>query len=397
MKVPFLDISRQNIGIKSEVEKVLSEIYNSNSFIGGKYVKKFEEKISSALGVKYAVSCASGTDALVIALRAFGIGDGDEVITTAFTFFATAEAIAQVGAKPVFVDINEEDYLINLNHIVDKITDKTKAILPVHIFGAPCEMDKIMEMAYNYDIKVIEDSAQAIGAKYKDRYTGTVGHAGCFSFYPTKNLGGCGDGGMVTTDDDNIAIILSALHEHGAGKNGAKARELLGGDRIDIQLNEKAEGGYDPYKYYNYLIAYNSRLDAFQAAILSIKLDHLQDYNYKRSKIASLYNDGLSDKIIKPLYSNSAEPCWHQYVIRTEYKYELCEYLSEHDIGVGTFYPVPLHLQKAFSYLEYKEGMLPITEKICNQTVCLPIYPGLTDDEVGYVIDCINDFCNKEH
>jgi len=229
MKVPFLDLKTQYQGIKAEVEPEILKTLESCSYIGGPYVKRFEDEVASYLQVKHAIGCSSGTAALVLALRACNVKPGDEVITTPFTFFATAEAIASVGAIPVFVDVKQSDYTIDPDKIEKEITEKTKAILPVHIFGEPCDMDPIMEIAHRHGLKVIEDAAQGIGSSYKGRMVGTLGDIACFSFYPTKNLGGCGDGGMVTTNDDDLAIILQAFKEHGAGQNGAKALEMLEG------------------------------------------------------------------------------------------------------------------------------------------------------------------------
>ena len=398
MKVPFLDLKTQYQNIKSEVEPEIFNVLSSCSYIGGSYVKKFEEEVASYLGVKHAIGCSSGTAALVLALRACNVCPGDEVITTPFTFFATAEAISSIGAIPVFVDVKQDDYTIDPEQIESAITDKTKAILPVHIFGAVCDMDRIMEIARKHNLKVIEDDAQAIGSEYKGRKAGTLGDVGCFSFYPTKNLGGCGDGGMVTTNDDDIEVILRALREHGAGKNGAKARELLYGIKEELVVDEQETELYDPYKYFNYLIAYNSRLDALQACVLSIKLRHLEEYNAKRVHIAERYFEGLTDKLRRPVYKMENKMCWHQFVVRSDYKQELCNWLSEHEVGNGTFYPVPLHRQKAFNEYNCKNpnAKLPIAEEISSQSVCLPIFPEMTEEQIQYVIDTVNEFYEEK-
>ncbi len=394
MKVPFLDLKKQYEELKDEMESVVLEVLKSGSYIGGSYVQNFESELAEYLGVKYAVGCNSGTDALILALRACNVRPGDEVITTPFTFFATAEAIASIGAIPVFVDIKQKDYTIDPEKIEEAITEKTKVILPVHIFGVPCDMDKIMEIAKIHHLKVIEDAAQAIGSIYKGKKAGTLGDIGCFSFYPTKNLGGCGDGGMCTTEDENLAVILRALREHGAGQNGAKALELLDGIKEETVTSEKATELYNPYKYFNYLIGYNSRLDALQASILSIKLKYLDKFNSKREHIAKMYLEKLTDKIIFPEYSNDRKTCWHQFVIRSKYKQELCNFLTENGIGNGTFYPVPLHQQKAFQKGNCKIGnvFLSVAEELSLQSVCLPIFPELTDEQVLYVIDKVNNF-----
>ena len=398
MKVPFLDLKKQYQQIKAEVEPEVLQVLESCAYIGGPYVQKFEEEISAYLHVRHAIGCSSGTAALMLALRACNVKSGDEVITTPFTFFATAEAIAAVGAVPVFADVKQSDYTLDPSKIEDQITDKTKAILPVHIFGEPCDMDAVMEIAHRHGLKVIEDAAQGIGSSYKGRMVGTLGDIACFSFYPTKNLGGCGDGGMVTTNDDDLAIILKAFKEHGAGQNGAKALELLEGVREELSSSEQVTDLYNPYKYFNYLIAYNSRLDALQACMLSVKLKHLEQYNEKRAGIATRYLAGLDQAIVRPVYDENNQTCWHQFVVRSAYKQELCDYLAKHDIGCGTFYPVPMHKQKAFMTAPYripKEG-LPVAEEISSQSVCLPIFPELTDEQVQYVIDTVNQFYEEK-
>ena len=394
MKVPFLDLRSQYQKIKSEVEPVVLDILENCCYIGGKYGDEFEASMADYLNVKHVIGCSNGTDALVLGLKACNVKPGDEVITTAFSFFATAEAIASVGAIPVFVDVKQSDYNIDPDLIEDAITEKTRAILPVHIFGAPCDMDRINAIAKKHNLKVIEDDAQAIGCEYKGRKAGTLGDIGCFSFYPTKNLGGAGDGGMVTTNSDDLNTIVRAYREHGAAQGGAKALELLEGVKEEIKTKEKVTDLYNPFKYYNYLIGYNSRLDAIQAAILSVKLKHLAEFNNRRSQIAKMYLEGLTDKHRKPEYSTDVKPCWHQFVIRSEYKGELCEYLTAHDVGNGTFYPVPLHRQKAFNTYNCKNpnASLPVAEEIASQTVCLPVFPEMTDEQVRYVIETVNGF-----
>ena len=392
MNVPFLDLKRQHGALKEELRPKLDAVLDSCSYIGGPYVKEFEEKAASYLGVKYAVGCGNGTEALILALRACGIGPGDEVITTPFTFFATAEAIAVVGAVPVFSDVRVLDYNLDPELLETKITSRTKAILPVHIFGAPCKMDAILDIAKAHHLKVIEDCAQGIGTTYQGRHVGGFGDIGCFSFYPTKNLGGFGDGGMVTTNREDLYIILRALREHGAGKNGARAHELLYGATEIAESPGGQTDLYDPYKYFNYLIGYNSRLDALQAAVLATKLDHLEQYNTKRRQVAERYDLELKGPLALPGHDRLGQSCWHQYTLRTEWKQELCVYLQEHGVGCGTFYPVPLHLQKAFSYLGYQPGDLPVAEMLSSQTVCLPIFPELTEQEIDTVIMTVNQF-----
>jgi dTDP-4-amino-4,6-dideoxygalactose transaminase len=289
------------------------------------------------------------------------------------------------------VDVCESDFNIDPSKIAASITPKTKAIVPVHVFGFPCKLNEINQIARKHSLKVIEDAAQAIGSKYKDSKIGNADNIVAFSFYPTKNLGAFGDAGMLTTNDDNLAIILRALREHGMGKNGARARELLYGLRdefctLDVFCNS--------HKYFNYLIAYNSRLDAIQAAILSLKLKHLDNYNKRRREIAALYDAGLESVVKTPslLRDSDMAGCYHQYAILTERKEELGEFLKERGIGTGAFYPVPLHLQKAFSGLGYKKGDLPVVEMLSSQSICLPIFPELTNEEVEAVILAIRDF-----
>lgn len=397
MNVKLLDLTRQYELLKDRLEPAILNQMASGMYVMGKTVTDFEAKFADYIGVKHAISVNSGTDALVIVLKALGIKEGDEVITTPFTFFATAETIAMIGAKPVFVDIEENTYNIDTSKIEDKITDKTKAILPVHIFGHPANMDEIRDLADKYNLVVIEDACQAVGAEYKGKKVGALGNAACFSFFPTKNLGAFGDGGMITTNDDNIAIVCKALREHGMAQNGAKARVVLEGVEDDLADTVSPDGLYNPYKYYNYLIAYNSRLDALQAVVLDIKLDYLDEFNEKREKIAEFYESKLGgcNKLITPKQANNVKSVWHQYAFRCEEKDEVGNYLTSKNVGSAAFYPVPLHLQKAFTYLGYKVGDLPVAEKVSKQTVCLPIFPELEEDELSYVTECILDYFDR--
>ena len=394
MKVPFMDLKTQYAGLWNEIEPKLKTVFEQCAFIGGTYVLRFEQEMAEYLRVKHSVGCGNGTDALSLALRACGVQPGDEVITTPFSFFATAEAIAAIGAVPVFVDVRKSDYTMDPEKIEAAITEKTRVILPVQIFGVCCDMDKITEIAHRHGLRVIEDDAQAIGSSYCGRMAGTLGDIGCFSFYPTKNLGGCGDGGMCTTNDDDLALILRSLREHGAGKSGARALELLEGASVQAETTEKATELYDPYKYFNYLIGYNSRLDAIQACVLSTKLRHLSDYNARRSEIAQRYLNGLSKAVHCPDYSGDRIPCWHQFAVCSEHKNELCRYLDAHGVGSGTFYPVPLHRQRAFHEGNCKNAgaSLPVAEWVSARSVCLPIYPELSNEQVDYVIETVNGF-----
>lgn len=394
MEVRILDLTRQYEIIKDEVEQAVCEQMASGQYIMGAAVTGFEKNFADYVGVKHAIAVNSGTDALVIALRAAGVKAGDEVITTPFTFFATAETIAAVGAVPVFVDVDEKTYNLDPDKIEEKITDKTKAILPVHIFGQTADMDKINAIAKKYNLLVIEDACQAVGAEYKGVKAGALGDFGCFSFFPTKNLGAFGDGGIITTNDDNFAIICRALREHGMAQNGAKARFLLDGVQDELDGTVSPDGLYNPYKYYNYLIAYNSRLDAIQATVLNIKLKYLEKFNENRKKIAEYYNNSLKDvqDIIVPCVSSASNPVWHQYAFRCSHKDEIGMFLSSKGVGSAAFYPVPLHLQKAFSYLGHKEGDFPIAEMLTKETVCLPVFPELHEEELQYVVQSIKEF-----
>ncbi len=394
MKVNILDLTRQYEIIQEKVEKAVCEQMRSGIYIGGKAVADFEEKFASYIGVKYAIAVNSGTDALVIALKALGIKEGDEVITTPFTFFATAETIAMVGAKPVFVDVDEKTYNIDPNKIEEKITGKTKAIMPVHIFGQPADMKAINVIADRHNLYVIEDACQAVGASLGEKMIGSIGNAGCFSFFPTKNLGGFGDGGMITTNDEKTATICRAYREHGGAQNGAKARFYLEGIEDTFTENSAKDGLYNPYKYYNYLIAYNSRLDAIQARVLDIKLDYLDGFNQRRTEIADYYNKELGSckDIVIPKIGSDMRVVWHQYAFRCDDKDEMGNFLASKGVGSAAFYPVPLHLQKAFEYLEYQEGDLPIAEKLTKQTVCLPVFPELKQEELEYIAASVKEF-----
>jgi len=410
LNVPFFNLLRQYEALRSEIEAAVLEVMASGSYIEGSAVSAFEREMAAYLGVNHVISCGSGTAALELALKACGVGRGDEVITTAFSFFASAEAISAVGATPVFADILEDGFTVDPLKIKEKITERTKAVLPVHIFGMPAEMDEINAIAKENHLPVIEDACQAIGASYHGAKTGSLGDIAAFSFYPTKNLGGAGDGGMITTNDDSLAVICRALKAHAGGKTGYEAAALLGesaglsGENSDAGLSGlsglsgiggKASEFYDPYKYYNYLIADNSRLDSIQAAVLRVKLKHLDTYNQKRSLIAAQYNEGLANQALslpRVKEDGSVEHGWHQYAVLTDSKDDLIDHLSSKGIGAGSFYPVPLHLQKAFSFLGYAAGDCPVAESVCSRSVCLPIFPELTPQEQEQVIEAVNGF-----
>lgn len=394
MSIPLLNLKRQYSYLQKDIEAKISEILQSGAYINASNVKKFEKSLEEYLGVKHAIGVANGTDALIIALKALNIGEGDEVITTPFTFFATAEAITFVGAKPVFVDVNESDFNINPEKIEEKINEKTKAIMPVHIFGTPANMDRINEIAKKYNLFVIEDACQAIGAKYKNKMVGSIADLACFSFFPTKNLGTYGDGGLITTNDDNLATICRALKAHGSGEQGAEAYSLLTGEKINEDKDNKNnidDTVYNPKKYYNYLIGHNSRLDEVHAGILNIKFPYLDSWNQKRIEIANYYDKNLdNNKYKKMKLDNDNKNVYHMYILQVENRDKLIKILEEKGIGYGVYYPVPLHLQKVYTNLGYKEGDLPIAEYLSHRTIAIPVDPELNEKELEYITNILN-------
>ena len=367
MKVPFLDLKAQFRVIKNEVESSLQEVMENTAFASGPFVQKFEEEFAEFCGAKYCVAVNSGTSALHLALLSHGINSGDEVITVPNTFIATAWAITYCGAKPVFVDVDPETWLIDPKLIEKEITPKTKAILPVHLYGQPADMDSINEIAKRRGLIIIEDAAQAHAAMYKGKRIGSLGNTTCFSFYPGKNLGAYGEGGAVVTNDKNIAVHIRMLRDHG-----------------------------QPKKYYHDFVGYNYRMDGFQGAVLSVKLKYLQEWTDKRNNIAQCYNDGLRD--IEGLQiahvRDNVVSAFHLYVIETEKRDNLMKYLNEQGVAAGLHYPVPIHLQKAYKKLNYGKGDFPITEKNAAQCLSLPMYPEMTDEQVSIVISRIKRFFN---
>lgn len=362
MNISLLDLKAQYETIKDEIQGAMNEVLESSRFILGSNVKSLEEEISEYIGTKNAIGVANGTDALYLTLKAYGIGEGDEVITTPFTFFSTAETISNVGAKPVFVDIDLYTFNIDVKQIEGKITEKTKAIMPVHIFGQPADMDEIMEIAERFHLVIIEDACQAIGAEYKGRKVGSIGHAACFSFFPTKNLGGYGDGGMIVTNDDSIMEKIKMLRSHG-----------------------------QKVKYYNEILGYNSRLDEIQAAILRVKLRYLDMWNDARKEKASIYNGKIDNSIVRtPYQADNVKHIYHLYIIQSEHREETIKYLKEMGISTGIYYPVPLHLQNVYKDLGYKDGDFPNSEYICERTFAIPLYPELTEEQQSYIINTIN-------
>lgn len=371
INIPGFSLNKQNLTLKNHLLEELSRVIDNGGFILGENVKLIEESIAEYCGAAFGIGVASGSDALYLSLLACGISPETEVITTPFTFFATAGSIERAGAKPVFVDIDPETWNINPSLIEEKISLHTKAIIPVHLYGCPSDMNSIMEVAHKYDLKVIEDAAQAIGALYRGKKVGSFGEAGCLSFFPTKNLGAFGDGGMVVTSNREIAERVRLLRVHGAKP-----------------------------KYYHQVLGCNSRLDELQAVILRIKFPYLEEWSKRRRKIASIYQELLSnlekDKLIKlPGEPERAYHVYHQYTVQTDKRDELKVYLKEHGVGTAIYYPLPLHLQKVFNRYGYRQGEFPVAEAACRQVLSLPMYPELTDGEVQYVAQIINNFFKK--
>ncbi len=392
MTIPLLDLARQYNDIKEETDVAVFRALSKASYIMGENVVAFEHEFANYVGVRHAISVGNGTDALVITLKAFGIGVGDEVITTPYTFFATAEAISAVGATPVFVDVRLDTFNIDEDKIEEKITDKTKAILPVHIFGQCAEMDKILNIAKKYNIVVIEDACQAAGAEYQGKKSGSLGNASCFSFFPTKNLGCAGDGGMICTDDDNIATICRALRVHGSGEMGERAYNLLNSITAEVEQDHAKDNTvYNPKKYYNYLIGHNSRLDELQAAILRIKLQKLDGYVEKRRAAAHYYNTRLPKSIIPPTEVDGNKHAYHLYIVQSECRQEITLKLKEAGIATGIYYPVPVHLQKCYRDLGYIEGSLPNAEYLSQRTFALPLFPEILEKELEYITQIMEE------
>lgn len=394
MKIQLMNVARQHDEHKDEYEKAVIDVLRSGTYIGGQEVSSFEQEFASYQGAKYGISCGNGTDALVIALRALGIGDGDEVITVPWTFFATAESIAAVGAKPVFVDVDEKTYCIDCSQIERVITSKTKAILPVHFYGNSCDMDSLRKICEKHKLFLVADCAQAAGTKYKGERKNILGDVSCFSFFPTKNLGCDGDGGMILTDDEKIAKACRSLKVHGSGKDGLDVLKLEFSSKNKPFPEEMPLG---ESKYYNYLIGYNSRLDAVQASILRKKLQYLDDFVERRRSHAAFYNEKLKAKNVKtPFVDKDSFHSYYIYALQHKNAPKIIEKLVENGIGTGTYYPVPLHLQGAFYNLGYKEGDFPVSEKLAKTTFVLPVFPELTSEELSYIIDTLDKILEEE-
>lgn len=393
MNIPLLNLKRQYKNIEEEVNASVLECFKNAQYIMGENVKEFEKEIANKIGVKHAITVGNGTDALIIALKSLGIKEGDEVITTDYTFFATAEAIRFVGATPVFCDVELDTYNIDPSQIEEKITDKTKAIVCVHLFGNACKMDEINDIAKRHNLYVVEDAAQAINSQYKGKNVGNLGDAACFSFFPTKNLGCFGDGGMITTNDDDLATIIRALKVHGSGENGMKAYAILNDEEVEVvEQNSGDNTVYNPLKYYNYLIGHNSRLDEIQAAILRIKLKHLDEYTENRRSISHGYIEALKDtSLVMPTETEGGKHVFHLFILQSENREEIESKLKEKGIATGTYYKVPMHLQKAFNDLGYKKGDFPNAEYLSERTFAIPLFPEMNDEEREYIINSIKE------
>ena len=362
--VPILDLKAQYQSTKDEIDEAVLGVMGSGYFVLGPNVKALEAEVAEYVGCQYGVGVASGTDALRLALEALDIGPGDEVITTPFTFVATANTISHAGARPVFVDIDPRTFNIAPDQIDEAITERTKALVPVHLYGQPAQMDAIMDIARRHNLFVIEDCAQAIGAEDNGRRVGSFGDVACFSFYPTKNLGAFGDGGMVTANDPNLAERIRVLRQQGSNK-----------------------------RYYHDVLGFNSRLDEIQAALLRVKLRYLDEWQVRRGEIAAQYDQLLSDLGVEtPFVRPGVTHVYHQYTIRAARRDELHEFLKERDVGSMIYYPLPLHLQRMYDDLGYAEGSLPVSERAGREVLSLPMYPELTDEQVQIVADKIGEF-----
>jgi dTDP-4-amino-4,6-dideoxygalactose transaminase len=369
MKVPLLDLKAQHNSIRDEVLAAVGEVIDSQVCILGPKVEELEERVAALSDCRYGTGVSSGTDAILAALMALEIGAGDEVSAPAFTFFATAGCVSRTGATPVFVDIDPRTYNMDPQQMERVITPRTKAIIPVHLFGQMCDMDPIMEVARRHNLYVIEDAAQAISATYKGRKAGSIGTVGCLSFYPTKNLGGAGDGGMLVTNDADLREKLVVMRNHGMKP-----------------------------KYHHGVVGGNFRLDPLQAAILLVKLPHLEAWSEARRRNAAIYDEAFAGSPIgTPWVSADTVSIFNQYVIRVRERDELAAHLRANQIGTEIYYPVPLHLQECFRNLGYKEDDLPESERAAREVLALPIYPELTREQIDFVCRTILDWCAKHH
>ncbi len=364
MQVNFVDLKAQYQTIKPEIDQAIEGVISNTAFVLGKAVEEFEKKFATYCEAKHCLGVNSGTSALIMVLQALGVKEGDEVITTPNTFIATAEAISQVGAKPVFVDIQEKSFNMDPTKLEKAISNKTKAIIPVHLYGQTVDMNPILEIAEKKKIPVIEDACQAHGALYKGKKAGSLGLAGCFSFYPGKNLGAYGEGGAVTTNSDEIAQKIKMLRDHGSAK-----------------------------KFYHEYIGNNCRLEGIQGAVLSVKLNHLEEWNDKRRKNADLYRKYLQGTSVGlPEEMPYAKHVYHVFCIRVKDREKLIDFLKQKGVFTNIHYPIPIHLQNAYSFLDYKKGSFPVTEWVVDEILSLPMFAELTEEQIKYTADCIKEF-----
>lgn len=370
--VPLLDINRQNAPLRDEVLAAIADVVDTGAFLKGPAVRDLEAGVARLAGTEHAIGCASGSDAILVALMALGVGPGDEVIVPSFTFFATAGCVARLGATPVFADILPDTFNLDPEDVARRITPATKAIMPVHLFGQAADVDSLGALADQHGVPLVEDAAQAIGASFGGRPVGSLGRVGCFSFYPTKNLGGMGDGGMVTTDDGDLAERMRVLCDHGQSP-----------------------------RYHHSLIGLNSRLDTMQAAALGVKLKRLGDYGAARQRHAAIYAEAfgagpMARVVTAPIEAPGCPSVWNQYTIRvTEGRRdELQRYLSERKIGAAIYYPIPLHLQACFAELGYRPGDLPHTERACDEVLSLPVFPEMYPEEQQRVIETVSEYAS---
>lgn len=365
--IPLVDLKKQYQPLKKEILTRIEEVLEGMQLFLGENVQALEREFADLCGAKYGIGVGEGTTALTLALRACGVGPGDEVITVSHTFIATAEAIALIGARPVFVDIDPVTYTMDVDQIESNITSRTRAIIPVHLYGQPADMDPILEIARNYGLKIIEDACQSHGASYKGRPCGSLGDAAAFSFYFSKNLGAYGEGGMVTTNDEDIARHVRMLRDHGSYR-----------------------------RYSHEEIGVNGRLDEIQAAILRVKLPHLKTWNESRREHAALYNQLLAETpLVTPVEAPYSRHVYHLYVVRAPWRDELQVYLREQGIATGIHYPIPCHLQRACRGFGYRQGELPATERVVSEILSLPMYAELTDSDIRSVADAVRSFYSQ--
>ncbi|MGI6455135.1 MAG: DegT/DnrJ/EryC1/StrS family aminotransferase [bacterium] len=365
MKVPFLDLKIQYESIKHEIGPALQKVLETTAFSGGPMVSEFEQNFAHYCQVKHALGVSNGTEAIWIVLKCMDIGYGDEVITVPNTFIATVEAISLAGATPVFIDVDDQTYTMNPALIESAITEKTKAIIPVHLYGQMADMDPIMEVARRHNLKVIEDAAQAQGAKYKGKPAGSLGHAGCFSFYPGKNLGAYGEAGAITTSDDELAQRMDMFRNHGQSK-----------------------------KYYHDIIGWNGRMEGFQGAVLDVKLRHLESWTEGRRRNAELYQECLGDvkEIRLPVQRQGSRHVYHIYAAHTQNRDAVLAAMGEKGIGCGIHYPIPVHLQKAYSHMNLQKGAFPVAEQNAAEEISLPMFAELTEEQIRYTCEQLRQF-----